>query len=254
MVKHQLEISCYSVQSAVNAQKGGAHRVELCAAAPEGGTTPSQGSIKLAGEKLSIPLFVIIRPRGGDFLYSEIEYEVMKRDILFCKEAGVDGVVIGVLNADGTVDTERTGELVNLARPMEITFHRAFDMTADPFRALEDIIGLGVDRILTSGQKNTAWEGKELIKKLVEKAGSNLSIMPGAGINEINIGELVTFTGAKEFHSSAGSLVKGKMKYRNPEINMGGVPGIPEYDIYETEEKRVKKMVEILRNISNINN
>ena len=249
MNKFQLEISCYSVQSAINAQKGGAHRVELCAAAPEGGTTPSYGTILLAQEKLTIPLFVIVRPRGGDFLYSETEFEVMKRDIRFCKEAGVDGIVTGVLKADGTVDTKRTEELIRLARPMEVTFHRAFDMTADPFRALEDLVGLGVDRVLTSGQKNTAWEGKELIKQLVEKAGSNLSVMPGAGINEINIGELATYTGAKEFHSSAGSLIKGKMMYRNPEINMGGVPGIPEYDIYEAEEEKVSKMVKVLNDI-----
>jgi copper homeostasis protein len=244
-----MEISCYSVQSALNAENGGAHRVELCAAPPLGGITPSYGMIELTKETISIPLFVIVRPRGGDFLYSETEFEVMKRDIRFCKEACVDGIVIGVLKADGRVDTKRTEELIRLARPMEVTFHRAFDMTADPFRALEDLIGLGVDRVLTSGQKNTAWEGKDLIKKLVERAGNDLIVMPGAGINEINIGEMATYTGAEEFHSSAGSMVKGKMIYRNPEINMGGMPGIPEYDIYEAEKEKVSKMVKVLSNL-----
>ena len=246
MNKFQLEISCYSVQSALNAENGGAHRVELCAAAPEGGTTPSYGTVLLAREKLSIPLFVIIRPRGGDFLYSETEFEVMKRDIRFCKNAGVDGIVTGVLKEDGTVDVERTGELIRLARPMQITFHRAFDMTADPFRALDDLIGLGVDRVLTSGQKNTAFEGKELLRELVKKSGDKLIVMPGSGISEDNLEVLVKYTGAKEFHSSARAPLEGKMTYRNMEVQMGGLQGIPEYDKFETDTGRVKKMIRVL--------
>ncbi|MCC7306747.1 MAG: copper homeostasis protein CutC, partial [Acidobacteria bacterium] len=163
-----LEVCVDSVESAFAAEKGGADRVELCDNLVEGGTTPSAGSIEAARERLSIKLHVIVRPRGGDFLYSDIELDVMKRDILTAKDLGADGVVIGVLNADGTIDREHTRELVEIARPMSVTFHRAFDMTREPFEAMETLIDLGIDRILTSGQEPGAEKGVELIRELVE--------------------------------------------------------------------------------------
>lgn len=249
MKKIQLEINSYSVQSVINAQNGGAHRVELCDNFPEGGTTPSYGTILLAREKLDIRLFVIIRPRGGDFLYSNIEFDIMKKDIEICKKLGVDGVVIGILNADGTIDKQRTRELVNLARPMGVTFHRAFDMTRDPWEALEDLIETGVDRILTSGQERTCILGKELIKKLVEKAGDRIIIMPGDGLEEDNIEAFARYTGAREFHCTARTLIRGHMEYKNTRISMGGIPDIPEYDIYQVDKKKVRTLAGILKNL-----
>ncbi len=244
--KKLLEINSYSVQSVINAQNGGAQRVELCDNFPEGGTTPGYATIALAREKLDIGLYVIIRPRGGDFLYSDIEFEIMKRDIEMCKKLGVDGVVTGILNADGTVDITRTRELVERARPMDVTFHRAFDMTRDPWEALEDLISTGVNRVLTSGQERTCILGKDLIKQLVEKAGDRIIIMPGDGLEEDNIEAFARYTGAREFHCTARTLVKGKMKYRNTKITMGGIPDIPEYDIYQVDEEKVRRLAGIL--------
>lgn len=249
MDKKLLEVCCFSVQSALNAQKGGAHRVELCDNLPEGGTTPSYGTIALARELLSIKLHVIIRPRGGDFLYSDLEFEAMKRDIEFCKQQGIDGIVIGLLNADGTIDKLRTKELVDIARPMSVTFHRAFDMAKEPFEALEDLINIGLDRILTSGQEQTAIKGKKLIKNLIERAQSRIIILPGAGINEENIKEFAEYTLANEFHSTAKSVVKGNMIFRNARINMGGISSISEYDKLEADEQKIKTILKILNQL-----
>ncbi len=249
MKERILEINSYSVQSVINAQNGGAHRVELCDNFPEGGTTPSYATILLAREKIDIQLFVIIRPRGGDFLYSELEYEIMKKDIEICKKLGVDGVVIGILNADGTVDKERTAALVRLARPMGVTFHRAFDMTRDPFEALNDLVETGVDRVLTSGQEGSCIEGKELIRQLVEKSGDRIIIMPGAGLDENNLEDFARYTGAREFHCTARTLIEGKMEYRNPRVSMGGIPDVPEYAVYQVDEDKVRKHAEILKNM-----
>ena len=162
--KYLIEVCAAHVQSAIAAQEGGAKRVELCDNLYEGGTTPGYAAIKVTREKLNIGINVMIRPRGSDFCYSDLEFEMMKEDIKVCKELGVDGVVFGILLPDGNVDIERTNILVELAKPMSITFHRAFDVTPDPFKALEDIIDLGIDRILTAGQKNTVPDGKQLIK------------------------------------------------------------------------------------------
>lgn len=250
MKKYQLEINSYSVQSVINAENGGAQRVELCDNFPEGGTTPGYATIALAREKLDIGLYVIIRPRGGDFLYSNIEFEIMKKDIDICKKLGVDGVVIGILNADGTIDKTRTRELVERARPMDVTFHRAFDMTRDPFEALEDLISTGVNRVLTSGQERTCISGKDLIKQLVVKAGDRVIIMPGDGLEEDNMEAFARYTGAREFHCTARTLVKGKMKYRNTKITMGGIPDIPEYDIYQVDKEKVRRLAVILDGLS----
>jgi copper homeostasis protein len=237
-----LEICAGSVTSCLAAQEGGADRVEFCDNLLEGGTTPSHGAISSAREKLQIGLNVIIRPRGGDFLYSEIEYEVMKRDILVCKQLGVDGVVIGLLTADGAVDVLRTGHLVELAAPMPVTFHRAFDVAREPFKALEDIIATGCNRLLTSGQEASALEGAELIGKLREVAGKRLTIMPGAGVRLNNIARLVVETGCIEYHTSGRAPFASGMRYRNERVKMGG-PGQDEYAIVETSAGLVKQII-----------
>ncbi len=197
------------------AQSAGAHRIELCDSPGEGGTTPSYGFIRAAREKLSIDLYPIIRPRDGDFLYSADEFGIMKTDLRRCKELGCDGVVIGILNANGTVDKERCSQLVELAYPLGVTFHRAFDRTGDAFKAMEDIIETGCERILTSGQKPKALDGAEMIAALIEKAADRIIIMPGSGLRSDNITEIAEKTGAVEFHSSARIYKDSKMNYTN---------------------------------------
>jgi copper homeostasis protein len=208
-----LEIAVFNIESAIAAAAAGADRLELCENPQEGGTTPSYGTLKLVKEKIRIPVFPIIRPRGGDFLYSAAEFEVMKQDIRLCKELGFEGVVIGLLLADGQIDIARTAELVELAYPMDTSFHRAFDRCADAFKGLEDVISAGCTRILTSGQVPNATDGKELIRQLVSKAGDRIIIMPGSGVRSSNIRELADYTGAKELHSSARINSKSAMKF-----------------------------------------
>jgi copper homeostasis protein len=212
----KLEVIAFNIESCELAQQSGAHRIELCDNPGEGGTTPSIGMIKAAREKVDIELFPIIRPRGGDFLYSDDEFEIMKEDILQCKKIGCDGVVIGLLNADGNVYKIRTSQLVNLAYPMSVTFHRAFDRANDPFKAMEDIIECGCERILTSGQQPTASEGIELITSLIKQADERIIIMPGSGLRSDNIISIAQQSGAIEFHSSARTITNSKMSYNNP--------------------------------------
>jgi copper homeostasis protein len=211
----KLEICSFNLTSAIIAQEAGAHRVELCASPEEGGTTPGPGLIRTARELLQIELYPIIRPRGGDFLYSEEEFQVMLKDIQYCKEAGCNGVVIGMLNTDGTVDKKRTARLVKAAWPLGVTFHRAFDRAANPFEALEDIISIGCERILTSGQRPTAMEGATLINELVRQADERIVIMPGSGVRSSNIAALAEKTDAGEFHTSARILVASTMEFVN---------------------------------------
>ena len=237
-----LEICAGSVTSCLAAQEGGAGRVEFCDNLLEGGTTPSYGAIASARDKLSIRLNVIIRPRGGDFLYSDVEFEVMERDVVACKRLGVDGVVIGLLTADGDIDLPRTKRLVELAAPMPVTFHRAFDVARDPFKALEDVIGAGCNRLLTSGQEASAPEGAVLISKLREAAGQRLVVMPGAGVRLNNIAQLVSETGCVEYHTSGRAPFAGGMRYRNERVKMGG-PGQDEYAIVETSADLVKQII-----------
>jgi copper homeostasis protein len=241
---YKLEICLDSPESAFIAQEAGADRVELCADLYDGGITPSSGMMKLTRQLIHIPLHVIIRPRGGDFCYSDIEFATMKADILEAKEAGVNGVVLGILKPDGVVDIERTKELIALARPMSVTFHRAFDMTLDPRQALEDVITSGADRLLTSGQQKTALEGKELICEFVEKAGSRIIIMPGAGINEGNIAHLFNATHAHEFHMSANIIIPSKMQFKPSHLALGSSHVLSEYEIIRTDPEKVKKLTE----------
>ena len=210
----KLEIAVFSVEAAVTALKAGAHRIEFCENPQEGGTTPSYGSLKTLRSYTTQPVFPIIRPRGGDFLYSRSEFEVMKTDLLIVKELGYLGAVVGLLNADGSIDTKRTQELVDIAGPMmQISFHRAFDRCIDPFKALEDIIATGCKRILTSGQVPNAADAQPLLKKLIEQAGDSIIIMPGSGVRSNNIKEIIQATGAKEIHSSARKMQASQMHY-----------------------------------------
>jgi len=212
---HHLEICCYNLASTLVAQETGAYRVELCADPADGGTTPSFSLIRSARKKLQIALYPIIRARGGDFLFSEEEFEVMLHDVLACKKMGCDGVVIGILQTDGTVDKKKCSRLVESAYPMGVTFHRAFDWTVNPFTALEDIIDIGCERILTSGQQPVAMEGAPLIADLVRQAVGRIIIMPGSGIRSSNIADIVKETGATEFHTSARIKIKSEMQYAN---------------------------------------
>jgi copper homeostasis protein len=214
-VTHRLEICSYNLQSALIAQEAGAYRVELCADPADGGTTPSAGLIRTARERLQIQLYPIIRPRGGDFLYTDDEYDITVKDIALCKEIGCDGVVIGLLKTDGSVDKKRTAKLAELAYPMGVTFHRAFDRAANPFEALEDIIAAGCERILTSGQRPTAEEGAGLIGELIRQADERIVIMPGSGVRGSNILQLAKLTEAVEFHTSARLLVESGMQFIN---------------------------------------
>jgi len=241
-----LEVCANSVTSAIAAQEGGAVRVELCENLFEGGTTPSYGQLLLARKLLHIKLYVLIRPRRGDFLYSDLEFEVMQADIRNCIEAGCDGIVIGILNADGTIDKQRCSELVRMARQwgLGVTFHRAFDMCVDQYQALEDIIEIGCERILTSGGKSTAIEGANVIAHLVEKAAGRISIMPGSGISENNVADLVHFTGVTEVHSSARVKTEGKMKYKNDHILMSDRFG-DEYSLEFTGAEKVTQLIKL---------
>jgi copper homeostasis protein len=210
-----LEICVFNLSSALAAQAAGADRIELCASPEEGGVTPSAGMIRMARERLSILVYPIIRPRGGDFLYSEEEFQIMLRDIGECKQAGCDGVVIGMLLADGSIDKPRCARLVESAYPMGVTFHRAFDRAANPFEAMETIIGIGCERILTSGQRPVAMEGVELLNQLVREADDRIRIMPGSGVRSDNIAELAAKTGAVEFHTSARIAFSSAMEFVN---------------------------------------
>jgi len=215
-MKYIIEIATSDFLTTRSAVEGGADRIELCANLAEGGTTPSYAHIKKCREAFDIALFPIIRPRGGDFLYTKDEFEIMKNDIKLCNEIGCDGIVIGLLNMDGTIDMTRTSELIELAYPLDVTFHRAFDRCKDPFMALEELIEIGCQRILTSGQKPTVSEGVDLIAELNKKADDRIVIMPGSGVRKENIKMLAEKTGCIEFHSSLRGKAKSPMQFIHP--------------------------------------
>jgi copper homeostasis protein len=243
----KIEICVDSAAGALAAERGGADRVELCDNLIEGGTTPSAGCIKVARQKLKIGLQIIIRPRGGDFLYTADEFAVMREDVCLAKEFGADGVVIGCLAPDGGIDVERTGELIRLARPMNVTFHRAFDMCRDPRQGLEALIALGVDRVLTSGQEATCLEGLELIAAMQKQAAGRIIVMPGGGITPRNVRKIVQGSGVGEVHLSARSSVESGMTYRNSRVFMGGTLRPPEFSWKSTDEQVVRQVVETLQ-------
>lgn len=219
MKRFTLEIAVFTLQGAMVVQEAGAGRIEFCENPYDGGTTPSYGNLKAVRRLVSIPAFPIIRPRGGDFCYNDAEIEAMQQDIKLCRELGFEGVVTGLLNADGTIDRINTARLVELAYPMEVTFHRAFDRCINPLESLEEVIGAGCQRILTSGQFPTAPEATGLIRQLVDKAADRIIIMPGSGVNSHNIESLALQTGAAEFHASARIAHHGDMKFRVDTMN-----------------------------------
>ncbi|HXS35299.1 MAG TPA: copper homeostasis protein CutC [Flavipsychrobacter sp.] len=221
--KFILEVCAYNIQSCIIAQNAGAARIELCSGPLEGGTTSSYGTMQQVREKISIQLYPIIRPRGGNFIYDDNEVAIMKKDILFCKVIGCEGISTGAQLANGKIDTELLKRMADWAYPMGVTCHRVFDMVPDPFEALEDIIDCGCERILTSGLKSTAVEGADLLKQLVEKAEGRITIMPGGGVRSSNIRELITRTGATEYHTSAITTKSKKSTSDTDILNIGEI-------------------------------
>ena len=242
----RVEICVDSAAGAWAAERGGADRVELCDNLLEGGTTPSAGCIKITRSRLKIDLQVMIRPRGADFLYDAGEREVMREDIRMAKELGADGVVFGILTVSGDIDCDRSRELIGLARPLNVTFHRAFDMCRDSGKALEDLISVGVDRVLTSGQEASCLEGLELIAALQKQAAGRIIVMPCGGITPRNVQKIIAATGVSEVHLSARRTVESGMSFRNSRVYMGGTLRPPEFNWKTTDENAVRKVVTVI--------
>ena len=221
----QLEICVDSVESAIAAEQGGAQRVELCSALSEGGLTPSAGLLREVRASIGIGVHVMIRPRGGDFLYTEHEFKVMQDDIAFAAECGAHGVVFGLLTAEGNVDTVRTRTLVQLAQPLEVTFHRALDMTRDPSTAIKDIIQTGADRVLTSGAEPTALLGHHRIHSMIQASAGQIKIMVGGGVRPQNVREIAARTGAVEFHAALRKSIESPVTFRNRKLHLGDAGG-----------------------------
>ena len=238
------EICIDSVEGVVASANAGADRVELCSALLEGGLTPTYGMVKQAASaSKSVAVQVMIRPRGGDFLYSDDEFDVMKEDILQLRTIGVSGFVFGLLDAEGNVDADRTGQLIEISRPASVTFHRAFDMARDPYDALETLIDLGVDRLLTSGQAATVLEGAPLIKQLIERSGGKIVVIPGGDITARNVARILKETGAGEIHFAALETQPGPMLHRNPGVFMGGTLRPPEYERTVTSQTEIERVL-----------
>ena len=239
-MERKIEICANSAQSCVEAEAGGAHRVELCAGIPEGGTTPSYGEIRMAQKLTSaIDINIIIRPRAGDFLYTPAEVDSMLLDIELAKQLKVHGVVFGCLTKQGDIDVPLMRRLIEASKPLSVTCHRAFDVCREPFVALEQLIELGCDRILTSGQQPDAVQGVPMIKELVQRAGERIIIMPGCGVREDNIARIEAETGAKEFHTSARSVICSGMEYRNENVPMSSSAITSEFETVQTDRKKV---------------
>lgn len=237
-----IEIAVFSLEAACAAQAAGADRIELCCAPAEGGLTPSAATMRLARKHLSIPIHVMIRPREGDFCYTDGEFESMLLDIFAASVSGADGIVAGILLKDGRVDATRMKILMEAAGKMSVTFHRAFDRANNQEEALETLINLGVARVLTSGGRQTAINGISQIKRLVDRADGRIIIMPGSGINDTNVRELVSKTEVKEIHLSARLLQPGMMEYRNPEFNIATRADVPEYDLIMPDSRMIQNI------------
>ncbi|MBK1882438.1 copper homeostasis protein CutC [Luteolibacter pohnpeiensis] len=239
-----LEICIDSVESAIAADRAGAKRVELCAGLFEGGLTPSAGMIKAVRSRVTLGVMVIIRARGGDFLFNDEEMEAMLEDISVAKKLGADGVVIGCLNANGTIDEDKTKALIAEAGPLPVTFHRAFDMCRDPFEALDQLASLGIKRILTSGQESSVLEGADLIRDLVKAAGDRIIILPGGGITSRNIHKIAALTEAPEFHLSCRRPVESGMEFRNLRPSMGAALFPPEFSRRVADESKIRTIIQ----------
>lgn len=239
----QIEVCSFSLNSCLVAQRAGANRIELCGGLAEGGTTPSAGLIQLVRQQVTIPFYVMIRPRGGDFFYSETELAVMKADIQLAKALGADGLVFGLLKPDGSVDEDRTRQLVELADPLPVTFHRAFDMTCDPLEALEAVIRTGAARILTSGQQQTAERGLSVLRQLSQAAAGRIEIMAGAGVNAQNA-PLFIDAGVDALHLSGSQKEDSGMIFRHPSVSMASsLPG--EYENVEASEEKIRAIIRV---------
>lgn len=241
-MKFELELIASTPNLCKIAEKAGATRIELCTALCEGGITPSAGLIKASIKNIHIPVYVMIRPRGGDFLYSNEEFAAMQDDIALCKNLGAQGVVTGILNTDGSIDFDRNSRLVDLAYPMGVTFHRAFDRTSNPNKSVKDIITCGFERILSSGLKPTAEEGKFLLKELIQEFGSDIIIMPGSGVNNQNIEAIAQFTGAKEFHLSGKISGPSGMNYVNSDMSEPSINSTIDANMVEQVSKLLKAL------------
>lgn len=234
--KRTFEVCAFNIQSAIIAENAGAVRVELCDNPIEGGTTPSYGAIKETRERISINLYPIIRPRAGNYFYNDEEFSLMHRDIQVSRELGCDGISVGIQKINGQIDTERLKKIVEWAGPMGVTCNRVFDCAPDPFKALEDIVNCGCERILTSGLRSAAPDAADLLRNLVEAAGDRIIIMPGAGIKSSNIRKLAHETNAKEFHGSARKIAKNPVTFLNPEVSDYG-------NVYITDEEEVRAII-----------
>jgi copper homeostasis protein len=242
MARITTEIVVYNIVSALKAQEGRADRIELCDNQGEGGTTPSIGTIENVRQHVSLDVYVMIRPRGGDFHYSSYEYWSIKRDIYHCQKLSVDGIVFGILTPDGRIDKKRCKEVIERARPLRVTCHRAFDMTRDPFEALEDCIEVGFDRILTAGQQAQAVKGAKLIGDLVQRSNGRIAIMAGSGVNEDTVTEIVRQSGVKEIHFSATAFDNSAMTFRNPNITGMGSDEGSEFKLRTVDPERIRKI------------
>ena len=242
-----LEICCGSIDDALHAQEGGANRVEMCSALFLGGLTPSIGTMKYARERLRIPIMAMVRPRGGGFCYTEAEFETMERDAEALIGAGADGIVFGVLEESGNVDVRRNGRLREIAAGKQAVFHRAFDVTPDPLRALDQLVELGITRVLTSGQQDTVPEGAELIRRLIEYAGSRIEVLPGGGIKPHNIADVIARTGCNQVHLTAWKSVTDSSTRGNPAVTFGGSLQPAEDTFQMTDAGLVRRIAELLR-------
>lgn len=240
-----LEICVDSVESAIAAARGGAQRVELCCALGEGGITPSMGLIRTVRDAVSIDVFLMIRPRGGDFVYSDREFAVMQEDVITARKLGANGIAIGILTPDGEIDVQRTRCLVELARPMQVTFHRAFDFVADMERALEDVIATGADRVLTSGGEADADRGLDRLAQLQRQAGNRIRVMAGGGVRESNVRALVERTGVREVHTSLNNSASPAERNGNPLAGIGARSGEGErFLVSEDDVRRIHAALE----------
>ncbi len=245
MKKYILEVCTDSVRSAVEAQAAGAGRIELCSNLIIGGTSPGRSLFRQVKENTDLEIRVLIRPRFGDFCYDDYEFSMMKEDVQMYRELGADAVVIGILLPEGSLNLEQMRELIDLAGDMDITLHRAFDVCRNPYEALEQAAGLGIGTILTSGQKNSAWEGRDVLKELQKKSAGRVNILAGAGITPAVIDKLISYTGVTAYHMSGKIVKDSRMIYRKDGVSMG-FPGFSEYEIWQTGRENVRKALEVL--------
>ena len=243
-----LEVCADSVQSAVAAQEGGADRIELCSGLVIGGLSPSPALFKQIRKYTDLKIRTLLRPRFGDFCYDDYEFQTLKEEVEMFRELGADGVVIGMLNPDGTLDMERMEVLVNAAGDIGITLHRAFDVCRDPYEALEQCASLGIDTILTSGQKSSAWEGRGLLAELAEQAAGRVEILAGAGLNPGVIEKLAGCTAVRAFHMSGKKVMDSRMEFRREGVPMG-IPGFSEFEIWQTDREQVRRAVQVLQSL-----